>query len=42
VLAVDASVVVELSLDRIGEQAGTDLDRGGQLIAPPLLWSEVP
>jgi len=35
-------LVVELSLDRIGEQAGTDLDRGGQLIAPPLLWSEVP
>jgi predicted nucleic acid-binding protein len=35
-------LVVELSLDRIGEQAGADLDRGGQLIAPPLLWSEVP
>ncbi len=34
--------MVELSLDRIGEQAGSDLDRGGQLIAPPLLWSEVP
>lgn len=41
-LVVDASLVVELSLDRIGERAGADLDRGGQLIAPPLLWSEVP
>jgi predicted nucleic acid-binding protein len=42
VLVVDASLVVELSLDRIGEQAGADLDHDGQLIAPPLLWSEVP
>jgi predicted nucleic acid-binding protein len=42
VLVVDASLAVELSLDRIGEQAGADLDRGGQLVAPPLLWSEVP
>jgi predicted nucleic acid-binding protein len=42
VLVVDASLAVELSLDRIGEQASADLDRGGQLIAPPLLWSEVP
>lgn len=42
VLVVDASLVVELSLDTAGERAGHDLDRGGQLIAPPLLWSEVP
>jgi len=35
-------LAVELSVDRIGEQAGVDLDRGGELIAPPLLWSEVP
>lgn len=41
-LVVDASLAVELALDRIGEQASTDLDRGGELIAPPLLWSEVP
>ena len=41
-LVVDASLAVELSLDRIGEQASADLDRGGRLIAPPLLWSEVP
>jgi predicted nucleic acid-binding protein len=39
---VDASLAVELALDRMGEQAGADLDRGGELIAPPLLWSEVP
>lgn len=41
-LVVDASLAVELSLDRAGEQAGAALDDGGQLIAPPLLWSEVP
>lgn len=41
-LVVDASLVVELSLDRGGEQASAGLDDGGQLIAPPLLWSEVP
>lgn len=41
-LVVDASLAVELALDRIGEQASADLDRGGELIAPPLLWSEVP
>lgn len=41
-LVVDANLVVELSLDRIGEQASADLDRGGQLIAGPLHWSEVP
>lgn len=41
-LVVDASLVIELSLDRTGEQASADLDRGGELIAPPLLWSEVP
>lgn len=41
-LVVDASLVIELALDRIGEQASADLDRRGELIAPPLLWSEVP
>jgi predicted nucleic acid-binding protein len=41
-LVADASIVVELALDRIGERASADLDRGGELIAPPLLWSEVP
>jgi hypothetical protein len=35
-------LAVELSLDRAGEQASAVLDDGGQLIAPPLLWSEVP
>lgn len=40
-LVVDASLAVELSLDRAGEQASAGLDNGGQLIAPPLLWSEV-
>jgi len=42
VLVVDASLAVELSLDRVGEQASAGLDDGGQLITPPLLWSEVP
>jgi predicted nucleic acid-binding protein len=41
-LVVDASLAVELALDRVGEHASADLDRGGRLIAPPLLWSEVP
>jgi predicted nucleic acid-binding protein len=41
-LVIDASLAVELALDRIGERASDDLDRGGELIAPPLLWSEVP
>jgi hypothetical protein len=41
-LVVDASLVVELALDRVGERASLDLDRGGELIAPPLPWSEVP
>ena len=38
-LVCDASLAVELSLDRIGEQAVSAL---GELVAPPLLWSEVP
>ena len=38
-LVCDASLAVEVSLDRIGEQAARAL---GELIAPPLLWSEVP
>lgn len=41
-LVVDASLAVELALDRIGERVSADLDRDGELIAPPLLWSEVP
>lgn len=40
-LVVDASVAVELSLDRIGERASEALG-GEQLVAPPLLWSETP
>lgn len=40
-LAVDASVVVELSLDRAGEEMSASLG-DGELVAPPLLWSEVP
>lgn len=39
-LVVDASLAVEVALDRVGEHA--DLALGGeQLVAPPLLWSEV-
>ena len=38
-LVCDGSLAVELSLDRVGEQAVTAL---GELVAPPLLWSEVP
>lgn len=41
-LVVDASLVVELALDRAGEQVSAGLDEDGRLIAPPLLWSEVP
>jgi predicted nucleic acid-binding protein len=41
-LVIDASLAVELSLDRAGEQASKALDNNGELIAPPLLWSEVP
>lgn len=40
-LVVDAALVVELALDRLGDQAGSLLgDR--ELVAPCLLWSEVP
>jgi predicted nucleic acid-binding protein len=42
VLVVDASLVVELALDRLGEQAGHLLGRDQELVAPCLLWSEVP
>ena len=42
VLVVDSSLVVELSIDRAGEAACAALDGDGELIAPPLLWSEVP
>jgi predicted nucleic acid-binding protein len=41
-LVIDASLAVELSLDRAGEQASKALDNDGELIAPPLLWSEAP
>ncbi len=37
-LVVDASVAVEASL----AEDGFDLLRGQRLVAPPLLWSEVP
>jgi predicted nucleic acid-binding protein len=37
-LVVDASLVVELSMDRAGESAFGN----AALLAPPLLWSEVP
>ena len=41
-LVIDGSLAVELSLDRIGERAGEVLGNDGELIAPVLLWSEVP
>lgn len=41
-LVIDGSLAVELSLDRIGERAGEALGNDGELIAPVLLWSEVP
>jgi predicted nucleic acid-binding protein len=41
VLACDASLIVELSLDRIGEDARAALG-DAELVAAPLLWSEVP
>lgn len=40
-LVADASLVVELSLDRLGDRAGEALG-GQELLAPCLLWSEVP
>jgi predicted nucleic acid-binding protein len=41
VLVVDASLVVELSLDRVGQRASQALG-GEELVAPCLLWSEAP
>jgi predicted nucleic acid-binding protein len=41
VLVVDASLVVEVLLERLGVQALTTLG-DEQLVAPWLLWSEVP
>jgi predicted nucleic acid-binding protein len=41
VLVLDASLVVELCLDRIGSHANEAL-HGEELVAPALLWSEVP
>lgn len=40
-LVADAALTVELSLDRLGEQADGALG-GEQFVAPCLLWSEVP
>ncbi len=40
-LVLDASLAVKLSLDRIGDSASDTLG-DEQLVAPPLLWSEVP
>jgi predicted nucleic acid-binding protein len=41
-LAVDASLVVELSLDRIDRQQASEALGDEELVAPSLLWSEVP
>lgn len=41
-LVIDASLAVELSLDRAGEEASKKISDGSQLVGPPLLWSEVP
>jgi predicted nucleic acid-binding protein len=41
VLVCDASLVVELCLDSIGEEFRAALGEN-ELVAPPLLWSEVP
>ncbi|HYB22854.1 MAG TPA: type II toxin-antitoxin system VapC family toxin, partial [Solirubrobacteraceae bacterium] len=41
-LVADASLVVELALDRLGEQAGILFGDEQELAAPCLLWSEVP
>jgi predicted nucleic acid-binding protein len=40
-LVCDASLAVELALDRVGEEA-TGMLGGEELVAPPLLWNEVP
>ena len=40
-LVCDASLAVELALDRIGEAARNTFG-DEELVAPPLLWSEVP
>ncbi len=41
-LVVDAALVIELALDRLGEQAGLLFGGDQELVAPCLLWSEVP
>jgi hypothetical protein len=41
VLVCDASLVVELCLDSIGGEFRAALGQS-ELVAPPLLWSEVP
>lgn len=40
-LAVDASFAIKPCLDRVGDHARAALAQD-QLVAPPLLWSEVP
>ncbi len=42
VLVVDAALVVELALDKLGEQAGLLFGGDQELVAPCLIWSEVP
>jgi predicted nucleic acid-binding protein len=42
VLVVDAALIVEFALDRLGEQAGLLFGGEQELVAPCLLWSEVP
>jgi predicted nucleic acid-binding protein len=41
VLVIDASLAVELSLDRVGQRASQALG-GEELVAPCPLWSEAP
>ncbi len=41
-LVVNAALVVELALDRLGEQAELLFGGDQELVAPCLLWSEVP
>jgi predicted nucleic acid-binding protein len=40
-LATDASLAIELCLDRVGDNARSAF-ADDELVAPPLLWSEVP
>jgi predicted nucleic acid-binding protein len=40
-LTIDASLAIELCLDRVGDDARSAF-ADDELVAPPLLWSEVP